>query len=326
MDGRRRLLRSLGLTQGASAPAALAFPAYAGGAFGRRAEQARPRTRARRPRSGLSRRLLARLSSPGATYCFVAALFLSTGLYGAVRGGHYDAFVAAKGQPVDVIARALGLGVRTVTIAGQSELSEAQILEAAGIGPQNSLPFLNVATVRERLRKLPLVKEVTVSKFYPDRLLIDVEERRPSALWQSDGVVHVVAADGAALDALRDRRFAGLPLVVGDGANARLGEYLALLEAAGDLRERIRAGVFVSGRRWNLKMADGVDVLLPEANPAAAVAGLVRLQREARILDRAVLSIDLRQPGRAVARLTEEAAAARAELNARTTKPKGGHT
>ena len=154
------------------------------------------------------------------------------------RGGHYDALVAEKGEPADILARALGLGVKTVTIAGQSELSEAEVLSAAGIGPRNSLPFLDVAGVRERLKKLPLVKEVAVTKFYPDRLLIEVEERQPSALWQTDGVVHVVAADGAAIDALRDQRFANLPLVVGDGANMRLPEYLALLDAAGDLRDK----------------------------------------------------------------------------------------
>jgi cell division protein FtsQ len=308
---------------------ALAIPAFAGGALVRRAPETarlKARPRARRARNGHYHRILERLSGPGATFFFVAGLFLTTGVYGAVKGGHYDALVAEKGEPVDILARAFGLGVKAVTIAGQSELSEAEILSAAGIGPRNSLPFLDVASVRERLKKLPLVKEVTVTKFYPDRLLIEVEERQPSALWQTDGVVHVVAADGAAIDALRDQRFANLPLVVGDGANMRLPEYLALLDAAGDLRGRIRAGVFVSGRRWNLKMADGVDIQLPETNPAAAVASLVRLQRQARILDKAVLSIDLRQPDRVVARLTEEAAAARAELFARNPKAKGGQT
>jgi cell division protein FtsQ len=308
---------------------ALDFPAFAGGVLTRRAPEAarlQARPRARRSRNRLHQRILARLSGPGATFCFVAGLFLSTGVYGAVKGGHYAALIAEQGEPADILARALGLSIKAVTIAGESELSEAEILSTAGIGPRNSLPFLDVASVRERLQKLPLVKEVAVTKFYPDRLLIEVEERQPSALWQTDGAVHVVAADGTALDPMRDRRFANLPLVVGDGANMRLGEFLTLLDAAGDLRERIRAGVFVSGRRWNLKMTDGVDVLLPERNPAAAVASLVNLQREARILDKAVLSIDLRQSDRMVARLTEDAAAERAELIARKPKAKGGQT
>lgn len=308
---------------------AFAVPAFAGGALVRSAPEparAMARPRARRRSNSTYRRILTRLSGPGATFVFVAGLFLATGVYGAVKGGHYDALVAEKGEPTDILARALGLRIKAVTIAGQSELSEAEILSAAGIGPRNSLPFLDVASVRERLKKIPLIKEVAVTKFYPDRLLIEVEERQPSALWQSDGELHVVAADGTPLDAMRDRRFATLPLVVGDGANARVSEYLALLDAAGDLRDKIRAGVLVSDRRWNLKTTDGVDVLLPETNPTAAVASLARLQRGARILDKAVLSIDLRQPGRMIARLTDDAAAARAELTARNPKAKGGQT
>jgi len=58
-------------------------------------------------------------------------------------------------------------------------------------------------------------------------------------------------------------------------------------------------------------MTSGVDVMLPEVNPQAAVATLVRLQRESRVLDRDVLSLDLRLEGRMFARLTEDAAAAR---------------
>jgi cell division protein FtsQ len=303
--------------------------AFAGGALTPRAPDAARviiRSRPRRSRNSHYNRALGLLSGSGATFFFVAGLFLSTGVYGAVKGGQYDALVAAKGEPADIVARALGFNIKAVTIAGESGLSEAQILAAAGVGPRNSLPFLNVAAVRERLQKIPLVKEVAVTKFYPNRLLIEVEERQPSALWQTDGVVHVVAADGTALDAMRDRRFANLPLVVGDGANIRLSEYLTLLDAAGDLRQKIRAGIFVSGRRWNLKMDDGVDVLLPEGNPTAAIVSLVRLQREAHILDKAVLSIDLRQPGRMVAHLTDEAEAERAELNAHKAKAKGGQT
>jgi cell division protein FtsQ len=113
------------------------------------------------------------------------------------------------------------------------------------------------------------------------------------------------------IDQMRDQRFASLPFVVGEGANDRLPEYTQLLAAAGELGPKIRAGVLISNRRWNLKMTSGVDVMLPEVNPQAAVATLVRLQRESRVLDRDVLSLDLRLQGRMFARLTEEAAAAR---------------
>jgi cell division protein FtsQ len=328
MDRPRRLLRSLRETEIGFAPGTLAYAGALGALTLRESDAPRLRAgpRARRRELGPRHRFLAPLSERWATYLFVAALFLSTGLYGAVRGGHYAAFIDAQGDLPDIFAKGFGLGIKAVTITGQSELDEADILAAAGIGPRNSLPFLDVAKVRERLQQLPLIKDASVTKLYPHRLLIDVEERQPTALWQDGGQVNIIAADGMRLDAMRGQHSTHLPFVVGDGANAKLGEYLALLEAAGDLRDRIRAGILIAERRWNLKTTDGIDILLPEINPEAAVATLVKLQRESRVLDKDVLSLDLRQPGRMVARLTEDGAAVRAEMIAHKPTAKGGQT
>lgn len=249
-------------------------------------------------------------------------LLLGVAVIGAIRGGEYDSFVATEGSVRDFVARAFGFDIAIVTISGQAELQEPEILADAGISPKNSLLFLDAAQARERLESVPLIKQASVRKLYPNHLVIDLVERSPYALWQKDGQVNIVAADGAVIDQMRDQRFAGLPFVVGDGANEHLSEFTALLAAAGELGPKIRAGVLVARRRWNLKMASGVDVMLPEVNPQAAMATLVRLQRESRVLDRDVISLDLRVEGRMFARLTEDAAAARLAAHPK----KGGAT
>jgi cell division protein FtsQ len=303
-------------------PAAMA---YAGALPAPEIHSARPiMAPVRRPRQGLRHKILARLAGPGTGACFSLALLAATGAYGAVKGGHYAAFVAAQGEPADIVAKALGFSIKAVTIAGERELKEQDVLAVAGIGPRNSLLFLDVAKIREKLKQLALVKDAAVTKLYPDRLLIEIEERQPFALWQCDGRVQIVAADGVPVAAMRDQRFIHLPLVVGAGANEKLDQYLALLEAAGDLRERIVAGVLVAGRRWTLKTATGIDVLLPETEPEAALARLVDLQRTSRVLDKDILSLDFRQRGRLIARLAQEAAAERAAMLPSKTKAKGG--
>jgi cell division protein FtsQ len=249
-------------------------------------------------------------------------LVVGVAVFGFLRGGEYQSFVASQGSVRDFIARALGFDIAIVTISGQAELREPEILADAGISPKNSLLFLDAAQARARLEAAPLIKQASVRKLYPNHLVIDLVERVPYALWQKDGQVNIVAADGAIIDQMRDERFVGLPFVVGEGANERLPEFTALLAAASELGPRIRAGVLVANRRWNLKMASGVDVMLPETNPLAAVATLVRLQRESRVLDRDVISLDLRLEGRLFARLTEEAAAARLAAHPK----KGGAT
>jgi len=324
MDGGRRLLQSVkGFVGGFSTPS-VAFAGTSGvfdfreGVSNRAARQAQPSGEAT-PRANI---LVVLAVEFLLTFVLLAGVFL----YGAVKGGAYQAFAAANGGVMDILAKAAGFDIKAVTIVGEHELSEREILEGGGISPRNSLLFLDVAQIRERLKQIPLVKEASVSKLYPDRLVIEIEERHPYALWQKNGDVQIVAVDGMPLDHLRDNRFIGLPFVVGDAANDHLSEYVAIREQLGDLKDRISAGIYVSQRRWSLKADNGVEIDLPETGVEDAIAMLIRLQRDSRILDRDILSLDLRQPGRVVARLTAEAASARAEMLARKTKPKGGQT
>ncbi|MGD9657118.1 MAG: cell division protein FtsQ/DivIB [Methylocystis sp.] len=284
-----------------------------------------PRAPARKNRS---KSLLSRLALLGRSGVGTLAIFVLFGLVGAagfVENGGYAALVESEGELYDIVARAAGFPISAVTITGQSRLRERELLDAAGVGPRNSLPFLNATAVRERLMRVPLVKSTRVVKFYPDRLVIAIEERQPSALWQRDGRVAVISEDGVPIDELRDQRYLGLPFVVGEGAQKRLLEFHMLMARAGDLAHRIKAGVLVAGRRWNLDMTNGVTVKLPELDPFGALDKLTRLQREARILDKDVMSIDLRIPDRISVRLTEEAAAAReAQLSPRKSSKRGG--
>jgi cell division protein FtsQ len=270
----------------------------------------------------LSRRL-PRFLGTGLTFAFFGAVAIT----GCVINGQYQAFREQYGEPHHVLARALGLGIARVTISGLDQMREAEVLAAAGVSPKVSLAFLSVAETRDRLKREPLIQSASVRKLYPNELTIALTERQPHALWQHDGELFVIAADGTVVDRMRDDRFANLPLVVGDQANARTKDYLALLDAAGPLKPRIRAGTLVSGRRWTLKMQNGIDVRLPELGAAEAVARLVKLDREQKLLDKDVIAVDLRMRDRIVVRLTEEAASARAEsMKKKLTRGKGVET
>ena len=203
-----------------------------------------------------------------------------------------------------------------VTVSGTTHISEPRILAIAGIDASRSLPFFDVTQAKARLEANPLVKQASVRKLYPNQIVIDIVERTPYAVWQKDGEVSAIAADGAPIDQVDDDRYAGLPFVVGEGANGRVREYVALLDAMDELKPRVEAGVLVGQRRWNLRLKSGVDIKLPENNPQAAIAELLKLERQSRILEKDMLELDFRVPGKVFVRLTEDAAAAWAEGHA----------
>jgi cell division protein FtsQ len=255
-----------------------------------------------------------------ATFAFLGAV----GIAGWQIGGHEDAMRRMRGSIADVMARQAGFPIREVFIHGERELREDEILAASGVRNSQSLPFLDVAEVRRNLKAVPLVAEAAVRKVYPDKLVITIVEREPFALWQHEGTVNLVSADGTVIDQLRDGRFLRLPHVVGEGANTRVREFAGLLDGAPEMKAKVRAGVLVSGRRWTLKLVNGVDVKLPEAGAEKALAELARLDREAQVLSKDIIAVDLRVAGRVAFRLTEESASERREwLEKKLPKVKG---
>jgi cell division protein FtsQ len=101
--------------------------------------------------------------------------------------------------------------------------------------------------------------------------------------------------------------FSDLPLVVGAGAPASAAALLDALGAYPTIVSHVVAAVRVGGRRWNLHLANGCDVLLPEDGEPAALQLLAGLQQAHALLDRPLQVIDMRLPDRLVVRPRAEA-------------------
>jgi cell division protein FtsQ len=259
------------------------------------------------------RRMLVRLSEPPLKrigLMLFIALFAGTGAYGAVRGGHADALAAALHDAGDAVARSFGLGIVQADVRGNRFVSREEILERAGVTDGTSLLLLNAEAVRAELKRDPRVADATVRKFYPDRLEVAIEEREAFARWQRGGKLHLIARDGTVMESDIGGRAVDLPLVVGAGAEKRAAALLDMLDRHPDIRSAVRAGVFVAERRWNLRLKNGIDIRLPEEDPALALERLVQLNASKQIMTRDVTVIDLRVPDRVSVGLTDDAAAA----------------
>ncbi|MGH7247295.1 MAG: cell division protein FtsQ/DivIB, partial [Pseudomonadota bacterium] len=120
-------------------------------------------------------------------------------------------------------------------------------------------------------------------------------------------------ADGTVLEPFVEPRYLGLPFVVGQGAARQAKGFLALLDRYPEIRSRMRAAVFVAQRRWNLLFDNGIEIELPETNVESAMARLLALDRDKKILSRDITIVDLRLPDRVTVRLSDSAAQARAD-------------
>ena len=251
------------------------------------------------------------LPLPGLGIAGSILLLAATVGYGAIAGGHVAATVEWLKEARDGAANAIGFRIAAISLTGQKEVSREEILTTAGVTGRASLLFLDADAARTRLLANPWIADAAVLKLYPDCLQITITERQAFALWQKDGRVSVIAADGTVLEPFVEDRYLGLPLVVGRGAEQRAKDFLAIVDRYPEIRSLLRASVLVAERRWNLRLNNDIDVRLPETNVEQTLDRLVALDREKKLLSRDIVAVDLRLPDRVSVRLSAAAAQAR---------------
>ena len=234
----------------------------------------------------------------------LAVLVLATAITGVFAGGHGGTVVAA-------VTSWSGLAIEEVRITGQSETSEVDVLERLAINTLPSIVTFDVEAARARVETLPWIKQATLRKLYPKTLEVAITERQPFAIWQRNGKIALIDENGEVIADEVGERYTRLPFVSGAGAGPRVKEFLALIEPVPGIAARVRAGVLVSERRWNVVLSNGVEIFLPEERPAAALQHIAGIDAGSGLLGRDIAVVDLRFAERIIVRLSESGDAAR---------------
>lgn len=237
-------------------------------------------------------RALARISA-----CMVLAAAVGFGL---ARGGHLAA-LGAEDQPImSRIAAVVGRSAQTIRIGGLERQSARTVLAALGIEPGSSLLWFDPKQARQRLENIDWVERATVAVVFPNQLEIELVERQPFAIWQRDGSYYVIDRTGTAMSMNPGALASRLPLVSGEGAQKAAYELVNLMESYPGLESKLQGAARVGGRRWNLYFPNNVKVLMPESDANDALAWVERMDREQGLLEKGIVSIDLRVAGEAV--------------------------
>ena len=165
--------------------------------------------------------------------------------------------------------------------------------------------LVDVAAIRQRLLHYGWVKDARVSRRLPDGLVIDIVERTPAALWQSEGQLALIDADGVVLDRVPVDKMPDLPLLIGPRANAQTRQLSRLMAQVPTLKPQLASATWVGGRRWGLNFQSGETVVLPEGEDQAraALTKFAKLDKSSGLLGRGIVRFDLRLPDKMIVRL-----------------------
>lgn len=214
---------------------------------------------------------------------------------GGMARSWQTALVAAE-DGLDRLSLGLGLAVEEVVVEGRKRTSAKNLRRALGVGRGAPLATLDLGAARRRIEALPWVRSAALRRLLPGTVEIRIVERAPLARWQNKRKIRLIDHTGEIIPVrvATAKEYGRLPLVVGADAPAHAAALIEMLAAETALQKRVRAAVRVGARRWNLKLANGIEVQLPESNADAAWRRLAEAERKHGFLGRDVIAVDLR--------------------------------
>ncbi len=249
----------------------------------------------------------------------IATYALGTIICGAVMlaiaawmGGSLGKFGNNMNNGFNVIAGWAGIAVKDVKVCQRPDGEPtrvctpidgqltAKVLEAAEVREGASILSADPHGIRDRIEKLD-VGAVSVQRQWPDRIRIELEQRKPIALSQEDGegsAWRVVDQSGRAFAEADLTKYARLPRVVGKDASEAAAALVAAIAHYPDLAERMEIAYRINGRRWDLKFEGRTDVVaMPvDARLPEQLDALNLMQAQTRVLDLPATHIDARHP------------------------------
>lgn len=225
-------------------------------------------------------------------------LVVAGGITGLIAGGHLSRLAAA----LEAGMAHAGFAVNDVAIAGAERTNSADVYAALGVERGQSIFTVDASEARARLLDLPWVTDAEVRRNLPGALSIRLIEKRPVALWR-DGKSTVAIERSGAVITEADSSLAQLPLLAGAGAPEAAAAFLDAVRPYRAVFARLQMIQRLGERRWDVLLAGGVTVKLPEEGWESQLAELESLIVEKAILERDIEMIDLRYPDNYVFKL-----------------------
>ncbi len=201
-------------------------------------------------------------------------------------------------EKVVAVTSALGMNLKNIYLEGHRHVKPEALKEVLSLHYGQPLLTISLDEMKREVESLGWVKEAEIQRQFPSTLHIHVAERDPFAIWQHQGILHLIDRQGNVISQGEIGDYWHLPILVGAEANMAAEEIFTMLHSEKTLKEMVSSIIRVGARRWNVRLNNGIEIKLPETDPQAAWHFLAGMHRDKRLLDRDIRTVDLRMPDR----------------------------
>ncbi len=123
--------------------------------------------------------------------------------------------------------------VDEIVIKGTNRITNAEIIKRSGIRAGMSTVFFHENSAKDSLLKNPWIKEVTIVKEYPSKVVISIDEYEPFCIAAfEEGIYLYLSETGKKLGEINHREGLDYPVITMDGRHdeSLIGEAIQLLK------------------------------------------------------------------------------------------------
>jgi len=196
----------------------------------------------------------------------------------------------------------IGFSVGNIMVEGRVNTNPDVLLALINTTEGDPLFAFDPASAREQIERISWIKSTRVERRFPDTIYISLSEREPLALYHNGEKLVLLDQEGEAITDNDLDRFKDLILLSGKGADDKAPALMTNLRAEPALLPLVESASYISERRWDLKLHNGIRVELPEEDMPFALRRLSRAHEEDALLDKKVKAIDMRLTDRIIIR------------------------
>jgi len=216
------------------------------------------------------------------------------GLFAALAVGYVE-----RDRLLDGVVTAsadAGLRLETIEVRGRSHTPKPVIIAASELTLGEPMLTISLPALHERLSTIGWISTVAVERRMPSTIRVEITERVPMALLQTEDGHRVIDETGTVIAGADPSAFGHLTVVAGDSAARNAAPILNILRTEPELFAEVWAVTFQSERRWDVHLRSGIRVRLPETDPRTAWSQLAIIDHSKQITDRDLAVIDMRVP------------------------------
>ncbi len=203
-------------------------------------------------------------------------------------------------RQLGVMTAKAGFEVRDIEVVGMRRVDQMKVYDMVLDHTNQPMLLVDIGEIQRDLSSYGWIKQVRVSRQLPDKLFIEIGERKPVAVWQNNGSYKLLDDQGKVLESISEAEIGNMPVVNGPNANKHLVSLTELLDNAQSLKSQVAGATWVGNRRWDIRFKSGETLALPEGEVLAAQAlvNFTRMDGVHRLLGRNIIHFDLRDPDR----------------------------